>query len=74
MLPDWQIKLKKQTEETADELNRLNKFMTTQTFYKLPREEKDLLYEQQRALSTYLQILGKRCEIYGLTLDIEEVK
>lgn len=74
MLPEWKLRLKTETQENAKRLNDLNAFMKTEKFYELPRKEKDLLYEQQRAMSTYLQILGKRCEIYGIKIDIEEVK
>jgi len=68
MIPEWQDRLQEETVETAERLNKLNKFMTTEHFYKLPRVEKDLLYEQQRTMSKLVQVLGKRCEIYGLKL------
>ena len=51
-----------ETQETADRLNKLNAFMGGDGFHKLPREDKDLLYSQQRAMSEYVQILGKRLE------------
>lgn len=51
-----------ETRETADRLNKLNKFLGGDVFPKLPREDKDLLYSQQRAMSKYVQILGKRLE------------
>jgi hypothetical protein len=54
-----------ETQETADRLNKLNAFMATDMFPKLPREDKDLLYEQQRVMSKYVQILGKRLERAG---------
>lgn len=51
-----------ETQETADRLNKLNAFMGGDNFSKLPREDKDLLYSQQRVMSEYVQILGKRLE------------
>jgi hypothetical protein len=54
-----------ETQETADRLNKLNTFMASPIFPTLPREDKDLLYEQQRVMSQYVQILGKRMERAG---------
>jgi hypothetical protein len=51
-----------ETQDLAEKINKLNTFMATNMFAKLDREDKDLLYEQQRAMSVYLQILGKRLE------------
>lgn len=69
MLEDWQERLVEETKETATRLNRLNDFMATKTFYGISREAKDMLYEQQRTMSKLVEILGKRCEYYGLRLD-----
>lgn len=54
-----------ETQETAARLNNLNTFMADPAFPKLPRKDKDLLYSQQRAMSKYVQILGKRLERAG---------
>lgn len=54
-----------EAQETADRLNKLNAFMGGVTFPSLPREDKDLLYSQQRAMSRYVQILGQRIERAG---------
>ena len=54
-----------ETQEIAKRLNLLNTFMSTDNFPKLPREDKDLLYSQQRVMSKYVQILGKRLERAG---------
>jgi len=51
----------------AGKLNKLNLFMVTENFVALDRENKDLLYEQQRTMSKYVQILGKRLELLGVT-------
>ena len=61
----WLDRLIGETQETAERLNGLNAFMGSDKFPTLPREDKDLLYEQQRAMSTYVQILGKRIERAG---------
>ena len=49
-----------ETKETAGRLNKLNVFMASDIFPNLDREDKDLLYSQQRVMSKYVQILGKR--------------
>jgi hypothetical protein len=54
-----------ETQETAERLNKLNAFMASAEFPKLPREDKDLLYSQQRTMSELVQILGKRLERCG---------
>jgi len=55
-----------ETRETAERLNKLNSFMATDAFLKLPREDKDLLYSQQRVMSEYVQILGARIRLSGM--------
>ena len=52
--------LLQETRDVATRLNKLNAFMATDDFPKLSQEDKDLLYEQSRAMSRYVQILGKR--------------
>lgn len=61
----YQTRLLAETQETATRLNKLNAFMATDAFPKLPRADKDLLYSQQRVMSEYVQILGKRLEMAG---------
>jgi|TARA_R110000737_G_C14425615_1_gene458671 hypothetical protein len=51
-----------ETQDLAEKINKLNTFMATKMFMVLNRKDKDLLYEQQRTMSVYLQILGKRLE------------
>lgn len=58
-----------ETRETAERLNKLNAFMATDGFPKLPREDKDLLYSQSRAMSRYVQILGQRIERAGFQFE-----
>ena len=58
-------RLLSETQEVAKRLNELNAFMADPEFPKLPREDKDLLYSQQRVMSKYVQILGKRLERAG---------
>ena len=65
--------LNRLTEETvyeADKLNKLNAFMKTDKFIRLPREKKDLLYEQQRVMSRFVQILGRRVELENAKEEI----
>jgi len=66
MTTDQKSRLLAETQETAGRLNKLNVFMATDAFPKLPRPEKDLLYSQQRVMSEYVQILGKRLEMVSV--------
>lgn len=68
-----QQKLKTETQELAAKTNKLQDYMRTEQFYLLTRNEKDLLYMQLHAMLTYLEVLGKRCEYYGIKLDIKEI-
>jgi hypothetical protein len=65
MTEDQKARLLAETQETAARLNKLNAFMADPAFPQLPREDKDLLYSQQRVMSEYVQILGKRLERAG---------
>lgn len=65
MNEEQRARLLTETQETAGRLNKLNAFMADPAFPKLPREDKDLLYSQQRVMSKYVQILGKRLERAG---------
>ncbi len=65
MTEDQKARLLAETQETAARLNKLNTFMADPAFPKLPRKDKDLLYSQQRVMSKYVQILGKRLERAG---------
>jgi hypothetical protein len=65
MSEEQRARLLAETQETAARLNKLNTFMASPEFPKLQREDKDLLYSQQRVMSKYVQILGKRLERAG---------
>ena len=58
-------RLLEETQQVAKRLNALNAFMASPEFPGLPRPDKDLLYSQQRVMSKYVQILGKRLELIG---------
>lgn len=62
MSDEQKMRLLTETQELATRLNKLNTFMADPAFPKLPREDKDLLYEQSRVMNQYVQILGKRLE------------
>ena len=62
MTEEQKARLLIETQETAARLNKLNSFMASAAFPQLHRRDKDLLYAQQRAMSEYVQILGKRLE------------
>ena len=64
-------RLMEETRNTAGRLNKLNAFMASDQFPGLPREDKDLLYSQQRVMSRYVQILGKRLERAGAQFSHE---
>ena len=65
-MEDFKQKLLEETQLEAGKLNNLNKFMNSNVFINLTRIEKDLLYEQCRTINTFVQILGKRLEYYGI--------
>lgn len=67
-MEDYQVRLQTETEELATKVNKLHDFMKTRTFYLLSRVKKDLMYDQLHAMLTYLQILGKRCELEEIPL------
>lgn len=56
----YTARLLTESREYAQRFNRLNAFMASAMFPQLSQLDKDLLYEQQRAMSLLLQILGKR--------------
>jgi hypothetical protein len=59
------------TQELAEKLNKQNYFMSSELFLGLSRVEKDLLYEQSRLMNSYVQVLGKRLEFYGVKFTHE---
>lgn len=65
MTKEQRARLLTETQETAARLNGLNSYMAMGEFPTLERKDKDLLYSQQRTMSKYLQILGKRLERAG---------
>lgn len=65
MTQEQKDRLLSEAREVADRLNKLNTFMASEHFPKVPRTDKDLLYSQQRVMSKYVQILGKRLERAG---------
>lgn len=69
MTTEQRDRLLTETQETAARLNQLNGFMATDSFPKLESEDKDLLYSQQRVMSKYVQILGKRLKRSGKTFE-----
>lgn len=64
--------LKLECKDLIEKVNKLNTFKGTIEFYKLPRESKDLLYEQSRLMDRYIQILGKRMELLEIKDFIKE--
>lgn len=73
-MSDWRERLEKETTGLAERVNKLQDFMRTDAFYMLNRKRKDLMYDQLHAMLTYLQILGKRCEVEGIALDMWDEK
>ena len=67
----FQKRLLEETQEEAFKLNKLNEFMGSEIFIKLSSVEKDLLYEQQRIMSSFVEVLGKRLEFYGIKFTIK---
>lgn len=72
---NFKERLKNETLELAERYNKLQDFMRTQDFYELDRVAKDLLYEQAHHMLSYLQVLGKRCELLDVKLYVKgEIK
>ena len=69
----WESRLAVETKELSEKVNKLHTYMATDGFYKLPREDKDLLYAQETAMMQYLQVLGKRCELHRIDLSEKEI-
>lgn len=69
---DWKQRLRIETNELIVKVNKLQDFFRTETFYKLDRVRKDLMYAQLKSMLDYIQILGKRCELEGIELNKEE--
>ena len=65
---DWKERLKTETEELSEKVNKLHDYFKTEAFYKLDRPNKDLLYSQHNYMMGYLQLLGKRCELNNIKL------
>jgi hypothetical protein len=61
-----------ETQTVAARLNELNTFMASSSFSNLPRDAKDLHYAQQRVMSKYVQILGKRLEREGKPFEHQQ--
>lgn len=59
-----------ETKDLMVKVNKLQGYMRTKLFYELDREHKDLLYSQLKAMLDYLHILGKRCELLEIKIDI----
>jgi len=71
-MEDFKQRLLEETQELSTKLQKLNEFMASETFIKLSRVEKDLLYEQARVMNSYVQILGKRLEFYNIKFTHKE--
>lgn len=65
-MEDFKVRLLDETKELASKLHKLQDYMRTEPFYFLGRVEKDLMYEQERTMNAYIQILGKRLDIHGI--------
>jgi len=72
MAYDYRSRLLDETRTLAEKLNKLNLFMASDAFPKLPREKKDLMYEQCRIMNSYVQILGKRLELENIEFTHEK--
>ena len=71
-MEDFKQRLLEETQELATKLNKLNEFMASETFIKLSRVEKNLLYNQVATMNSYIQILGTRLEYYNIEFKYKE--
>lgn len=61
------VSIKEECKALIKKANKLHEFKGTEDFYKLPREHKDLIYQQSRLMDEYIQVLGKRMELLKIT-------
>lgn len=73
-MESFKVRLKEETQDLAIKVNKLQDFMRTKTFYELNRKHKNLLYAQLHFMLEYLKVLGIRCELLEIKLDIGEEK
>lgn len=62
-MDDFKLRLLNETKELVEKFKKLKAFFDTETFTKLPRPKKRLLYRQLRVMSEYIEILGERLEL-----------
>jgi hypothetical protein len=46
--------------------------MRTESFTDLDRQNKDLLFKQSRLMNEYLQVLGRRLEVFEINYSIKK--
>ena len=64
----YRDRLVKETRELVEKYEKLQDFMRTTVFYKLPRRKKKLMYKQSRIMNEYIEVLGERLELEGINL------
>lgn len=67
---DWQLRLKTEREELLEKLESLNAFVNN-PYSKVNFTEWSQLQEQARVMRSYVDILTRRCEYYGLIKRID---
>jgi hypothetical protein len=59
-MEDYQERVLKEKEELDDKLSRLTPFLTTEKFFGLPVEDRELLTQQEVHMKGYSLVLAKR--------------
>lgn len=62
-LPAWHERLIAEGEQLANNLEKLTNFKQTVFFHDLPVQQRELLTQQQRLMTGYLEVLTQRCEL-----------
>ena len=65
---DYRERMAIEHYELNERFNKLGAFFQTAAFGNLSDEKKELMRQQHEAMKTYLDVLGKRCELEGIRL------
>ena len=61
-MSDYLSRIKKEKKELVDKLQKLEDFVYSDDFAKLPDESKELLFRQRTAMTDYRDVLAERIE------------
>lgn len=69
-MEDWKVRMINEFKELVDRVEKLEIFVhKNPKFYELSKTERELLLEQLRGMTTYLDALENRLEYYKIKVD-----